>query len=95
MVLKRWRWMVSLAGNFLFSSTSLYYSREQRVDYDHGRFKRREILGCNCLEEWKDVGYVPHILSRKTYFLDLSETIYPPHNERYPFIRLSEQVFTV
>ena len=93
MVLKRW--IVNLAGNFLFSSTGLYCSREQWVDYDLGRFKRREILGCNCLEEWKDVGYVPHIPSRKTYFLDLSETIYPPHNERYPSIQLSEQVFTV
>jgi hypothetical protein len=90
MVLKRWRWMVSLVGNFLFSSTGLYYSREQRVDYDLGRFKR-EILGYNCLEEWKGVGYVPHIPSRKTYFLDISETIYP----RYPSIQLLEQVFAV
>lgn len=94
MVLKRRRWVVSLAGNFLFSSTGPYCSREQRVYYDLGRFKR-EILGCNCLEEWKDMGYVPHIPSRKTYFLNLSETIYPPHKERYPSIRLSEQVFAV
>lgn len=80
-----------LAGNFLFSSTGLYYSRKQQVDYDLERFKRREILGYNCLEEWKGVGYVPHIPSRKTYFLDLSETIYP----RYPSIQLSEQMFAV
>ena len=94
MVLKRRRWIVSLAGNFLFSSTGPYCSREQRVYYDLGRFKR-EIPGCNCLEEWKDVGYVPRIPSRKTYFLNLSETIYPPHKERYPSIQLSEQVFAV
>ena len=79
----------------MFSSTGLYSSRKQRVDYDLGRFKRREILGCNCLEEWKGMGYVAYILSRKTCFQDLSETIYPPHKERYPSIRLSEQVFAV
>jgi len=84
MVLKRWGWMVDLAGNFLFSSTSLYYSREQRVDYDLGRFKRREILGYNCLEEWKGVGYVPHIPSRKTYHGSQQDDI-PTTQRAIPF----------
>jgi len=87
--------MVSLAGNFLFSSTSLYCSREQRVDYDLGVFKRREIFGCNCLEEWKDVGYVLHIPSRKTFPGFQRDDIPPTHKERYPSIQLSEQPFAV